>query len=367
MTRVSKDRHGSNSEATVTDAGCRSAVTAQPAETSRFGTLARNRNRWGVILAGGDGVRLQPLTRFICGDDRPKQFCPLFDGRTLLEQTLQRCELNVPRERLLVSLTSHHRQWYSQQAGLCPAQRIVQPANKGTAPAILHSLLSVARLDVHALVAILPCDHHVADEARFASALECAFGAAAERADSVVLLGARPDCAEVEYGWIQLGEPVGDEGSELFRVRGFQEKAVIDVAQQLFEQGSVWNTFVMVGTVQAFLQIVQTALTDLLAAIGSARLWAGKEVRIEESLYKHVPSINFSRSVLSTETDNLTVLRLAAVGWSDLGDPGRAVKAVRDRGCKATWIQKWGLTHSVPSKRQLYSQGSNVYGPDSVS
>jgi mannose-1-phosphate guanylyltransferase len=54
----------------------------------RLGSATGRGNRWGVILAGGDGVRLRPLTKLICGDDRPKQFCPLFGGRTLLEQTL---------------------------------------------------------------------------------------------------------------------------------------------------------------------------------------------------------------------------------------------------------------------------------------
>src|SRR5437879_2280117 len=118
-------------------------------------------------------------------------------------------------EQLMVSLTSDHCKWYSREAGLRPSQRVVQPANKGTAPAILHSLLSLARLDAQALVAILPCDHHYSNEQSFASALECAFETAAERSDSVVLLAAQPDYPEVEYGWIELGSPLGHEGSQL--------------------------------------------------------------------------------------------------------------------------------------------------------
>lgn len=157
--------------------------------------------RWGVILAGGDGTRLQKLTRLICGDERPKQFCPLFGGRTLLEQTLQRSERTIPREQLIVSLTGQHSEWYSRETSLRPSQRVVQPANKGTAPPILHSLLSLAQLDAEALVAILPCDHHYSDEHAFASALDCAFETAAERTDNVVLLGAKPSYPETEYGW----------------------------------------------------------------------------------------------------------------------------------------------------------------------
>ena len=311
-----------------------------PPAIPRVGSLAKRGNRWGVILAGGDGVRLRPLTKLICGDERPKQFCPLFDVRTLLAQTLRRAELTFPQKQIMVSLTGDHCKWYSREAALHPSQRVVQPANKGTAPPIVHSLLSLARLDAQALVAILPCDHHYSDEQSFASALEYAFEIAAERSDSVVLLGAQPDYPEVEYGWIELGSSLGREGSQLFRVREFREKPVIEVARRLFEQGSLWNTFVMVGHVRAFLQIVQATLPDLLGVLGSARLWAGEETHIANSLYKRVPCVNFSHRVLSAETSKLVVLRLNDVGWSDLGDPGRAVMAVRESGSESAWIRE---------------------------
>src|SRR3954470_24153994 len=101
-----------------------------------------DRNRWGVVLAGGDGARLRSLVKLICGEERPKQFCPLFGGGTLLAQTLRRAELMIPREQLLVSVAEHHRKWYLQEAALSTRQLIVQPANRGTAPAVLHSMLS---------------------------------------------------------------------------------------------------------------------------------------------------------------------------------------------------------------------------------
>jgi mannose-1-phosphate guanylyltransferase len=309
--------------------------------------LTNGGNRWGVILAGGDGTRLQKLTRLICGDERPKQFCPLFGGKTLLEQTLQRSVRTIPEERIIVSLTAHHSKWYSREAGLRPAQRIVQPANKGTAPPILHSVLSLVQLDPHALVAILPCDHHYSDEDSFTSALERAFEAAAERIESVVLLGAKPNGPEVEYGWIELGPTLGDESSELFRVRGFREKPPIDFARMLFDQGAVWNTFVMVGHVQAFLRLIQETLPDLLGMLGTARMWTGKETHIQQCLYERIPDVSFSHRVLSAEIDQLLVLRLNEVGWSDLGDPGRAFVAARESNSELEWIQTWQRARDV--------------------
>ncbi len=317
----------------------------------RAGLPTSHGNRWGVILAGGDGERLRHLTNVICGDDRPKQFCPLFGGRTLLGQTLQRSKQSIPREHLLVSLSGHHSKWYSREADLRPSQRVVQPENRGTAPAIVHSLQSLAQLDDQALVAILPSDHHYSDEQLFASALESAFETAALKKDSVVLLGARPEYPEVEYGWIEPGLSFGPIGSELFRVRSFHEKPSREVAQSLLDQGFLWNTFVMVGHVRAYLQMVQAVLPDLLDVLAPARKWAGQETHIEGSLYERIPSVNFSGRVLSVHPEHLTVLRMNDVGWTDLGNPERAYMAARQNGYESGWAKEWGRTKPALTER----------------
>jgi mannose-1-phosphate guanylyltransferase len=298
-------------------------------------------NRWGVILAGGDGVRLRSLTKLISGDDRPKQFCPLWGGKTLLEQTFERSEETIPREQILISLNSLHSRWYSQEAGWRSSHRVVQPMNKGTAPPIVHALLSLAQLDPQAVVAILPCDHYYSDEQSFASTLECAFETASEWTDSVILLGAKPDYPESEYGWIDLGAPLGLDGADLFRVRSFREKPTVDLARTLFEQGSVWNTFVMVGHVRAFLQILQATLPDLVSLLLSASMWKGEETHIQHSVYERTPSLNFSHRVLSAAPDRLMVLRMNEGVWSDVGDPQRALKVAHSTGYESDCLQDW--------------------------
>jgi mannose-1-phosphate guanylyltransferase len=284
--------------------------------------------RWGIVLAGGDGVRLRSFTRMICGDERPKQFCPLLNGKTLLEQTLRRAELTISRERLLVSLTAHHHRWYLSESALHPDRRIVQPTNKGTAPPIAHSLLSIAKIDENAVVAILPSDHHYTNEPLLAKALEAAFEGAEQHPDSVVLLGARPDSPEVDYGWIEAGASVSTS-ADLFRVTGFQEKPNIEVARQLLSRGALWNTFVLVGSVRAFLEMIEAALPELMRTLCSVASWAGAETHIEESFYRRVSPSNLSHHVLSAEPGRLLTLRLGDVGWSDLGDPARASMAAR--------------------------------------
>ena len=135
------------------------------------GASTQGARRWGIILAGGDGTRLKNLTRLVCGDDRPKQFCPLVGKDTLVEQTRKRAERCISSEQILFLLTRSHSAFYLNERGLRPSQRIVQPANNGTAPPILYSLLSIQQSDKDAIAAILPCDHHYSDEQAFTGAL----------------------------------------------------------------------------------------------------------------------------------------------------------------------------------------------------
>jgi len=309
--------------------------------------------RWGVLLAGGDGTRLQRLTRLICGDDRPKQFCPLIGNETLLEQTRQRAERSILPEQILVPVTRSHRAFYLQEAGIRPSQRIVQPANKGTGLPILYSLLSIEQNDEDAFVAILPCDHHYSDEPAFTSALESAFDSAARHPDSVVLLGALPQGPEVEYGWIELGPSAGNAS---FHVRRFCEKPPVHVARELIERGSLWNTFVMVGHVRGFLEMMNGALLGVVEQLRRSPLWAGEEEHIPDALYERMHPVDFSRQVLSVQANRLVALRMAHTGWSDLGHPDRVVAVLRETGLDPWWMQAWQTPSESPA---IVAQAAN--------
>jgi len=122
------------------------------AERLRWDT--RRSKRWGVILAGGDGTRLLPLTRRISGDDRPKQFCALTGGETLLDQTRRRVSGMIVDRQTLFLLTQTHERFYADQlAGVAEERLLIQPYNHGTAPAIAYSLTHIDRVDPDAVVA----------------------------------------------------------------------------------------------------------------------------------------------------------------------------------------------------------------------
>lgn len=293
--------------------------------------ISQVNRRWGVILAGGDGVRLQPLTRIACGDSRPKQFCPLLGGRTLLARTQNRIAGIIEPEQTVFALTRTHEQYYSRALETIPSTRKVeQPANRGTLPAILWSLLRVVRADEEALVAFLPSDHYIANEPAFVSALSSAFAFVQTHRDRVVLLGASADRPEREYGWI---EPGGAMTHGFFRVKHFWEKPSHETAQHLLERNCLWNTFVMVGSASAFLSMARRAVPNIVAAFEEILSGAGipEEQRMRE-FYRNLAPADFSRDVLSASTEALVVSDCGEIGWNDLGDPGRFVAALRQDG-----------------------------------
>ncbi|HEY6345449.1 MAG TPA: sugar phosphate nucleotidyltransferase [Bryobacteraceae bacterium] len=308
----------------------------------QFGKRGKAKKRWGVVLAGGDGVRLRPLTRLISGDERPKQFCALYGDLTLLEQARRRAERSIPRRQILFSLCRAHESFYLPLLSDCASQRVVQPLNRGTAPAIMSALLPIARQNADARAAIFPSDHHYSDEDIVTSAVEEAFALVDREPDSLILLGARPHAAEVEYGWIETGEPL-EGAADSFRVRSFHEKPSEELARLLWERQSLWNTFVMVGRVFTFLEMICSATPGLLRSFRERPILRvpDREIRLEDTLYARIPHVDFSRQVLSLEPSRLIVHRMGPVVWNDLGDCNRAVAALSRSGLEPEWARHW--------------------------
>jgi mannose-1-phosphate guanylyltransferase len=298
-------------------------------------------SRWGLILAGGDGTRLRSLTRRIVQDERPKQFCPVLSKETLLEQTLRRAALLVSPDRTLAVVVRAHERFYAPLlADLPPRCMVIQPENRGTAPAILYGLLRLTSMAPGGPVAIFPSDHYVSDDAAFIAHVDGALQAVIARPDLVVLLGITPDSADVEYGWIEPGDPImGSSPWDLRRVSQFWEKPSPRVAQTLRARGCLWNSFVMVAYPSALLTVIESAVPALFDAFAPVRSrlatpWEDDSLR---RVYARLPSMDFSKQVLATCPTNLAVLALDGVGWNDLGAPRRVMATLARTGARPAW------------------------------
>jgi mannose-1-phosphate guanylyltransferase len=268
-------------------------------------------HEWAVILAGGDGTRLKSLTRKIAGDERPKQFCRVLGGATLLEETRRRAVLEMAPERTVYVVNQKHEPYYAPILGDETADNLViQPRNASTALAILYSLLRIRALDPAAIVALFPSDHYVSDNQKFMAHVRTELDAAGRQTDLVILLGVEPESAEVEYGWIEpTGSPQGH--ARVFGVRRFWEKPNPVLAQVLQLRGCLWNSFVMIASARALIEMIEIAAPDLYRDFArvSSLLGTEAEAKAIDILYDRLQEVNFSYQVLSRCPGRLTVLK----------------------------------------------------------
>jgi mannose-1-phosphate guanylyltransferase len=297
-----------------------------------------------LLLAGGDGRRLRPLTRQIAGDPRPKQFCPIFDGETLLDRTRRRADLLTRLDHQVVVVSRPHEPYYSSIAReLAPDRLVVQPSNAGTAPGILYPLLRIQQLAGDVPVAIFPSDHYVSDDSIFIAAVAQAVAVVRQCPDLVVLMGVEAAGPETEYGWIEPeAAPLAATAEPAFPIRRFHEKPSARLAQRLFQHGALWNSFVMVGWVEAFLALTKRSAPELSSAFEplGAAIGSPQEDRVAADVYARLAAapVGFSERVLAPTTKGLATLRIKGVEWSDWGHPQRVIATMRRTGWRPTWL-----------------------------
>lgn len=311
---------------------------------------------WGIVLAGGEGKRLQSFIRLHWGSKRPKQYCTLIGGQSMLRHTLARAERLISPERLL-TVVSHQHLGYAREElyDRPPGTVIVQPCNRGTGPGILLPLLHICQRDPDAIVTLLPSDHFIVEEERFMAAVQETASLVASSSGYLILLGVEPDRPETEYGWIEVGERLElergqylplhsladlalregdriehDRGNQLYRVKSFWEKPRLRAAKALYRNGCLWNTLILTGKVWMLLSLFETLTPRLHLRFQQVRpvLGGRGETKALQDLYRRLQSVNFSQAILTRSVGVLSVLRTEGIYWSDWGNPEQVSKDV---------------------------------------
>jgi mannose-1-phosphate guanylyltransferase len=262
-----------------------------------------------LILAGGSGTRFWPLSR----SARPKQMLSMVGDESLMQVTASRLSPLVEPESIWVCTTRSLVEEVRRQLPAVPFEQVLaEPTGRNTAPAIAWAISQMPEDVRSGVVAVLPADHYVDDEAAFREALRTAGEIAADQS-RIMTLGVPPTRAETGYGYLELGE-VLDSSTGLRQVKRFTEKPDPETAEEFFSSGNyLWNAGIFLFPGDVLLQRVaelQPEIDQGLAAVKAA------PERLDE-IYRELPAISIDHAVMEKLLD-LGTLPLDC-GWSDLG------------------------------------------------
>ena len=326
---------------------------------------------WGLVLAAGDGKRLQSFIRETHGESLPKQYVNFFGRGSMLEHTFERAQKLIPPRQILTIIAKQHLRFATvrELARRRPDTIIVQPQNRETAPGILLPLMHLYKRSPQAIVALFPSDHFILEEDRFMDHVGLAAQAVAHDPTRIVMLGVEALEPETEYGYIL---PHVSEGSlnlwGLRRAARFVEKPDFRSATRLVQAGALWNTMVLVFKVSSVLELMRKFCAPLYFKFVHVfeALGTPKESETIAELYSTLEPVNFSSGFLEKiaahNAEVLAVLPVLQVLWSDWGSPQRREKA-RERlgpGLQQSSARSLGQPHEpriapLTLQRQLAS------------
>jgi len=268
-----------------------------------------------VILSGGSGSRLWPLSR----ESYPKQLLPLASEATMLQETAARVADPALFHPVTVVANAEHRFVIAQQLndiGHKGATIVLEPLARNTAPAVAAAALIAQRQDTNALILVMPADHAVPDKKGFLEAVNA--GAAAAREGSLVLFGIQPDSPATGYGYILAGDAVKGLAR---RVEAFVEKPDLATAESYLADGRYsWNSGIFLLSAASVIEELEKHEPKVVAAVRASLDAAKKDMdflRLDPDAFAESPSISIDYAVME-RTDRAAVVP-STFAWSDVG------------------------------------------------
>jgi mannose-1-phosphate guanylyltransferase/mannose-6-phosphate isomerase len=270
-----------------------------------------------VLLSGGTGSRLWPLSREAC----PKQLLSLLGEKTLLQQTALRVADRSLFSAPMVIANAEHRFAIGEQlraVGISDPTVVLEPFGRNTAPAVAIAALLASETDPEAIILAMPVDHWVRDHVAFGAAVATGLTAACH--GRFVLFGQRPTAPATRFGYIRAGERFASI-PDVCDVASFVEKPNLVMVERLLAcDEHLWNSGIFLLPARAFIDELETLAPDVLAACRRSLAASTRDLdflRLEESAFETCPSISIDYAVME-KTDRAVVVT-AAFDWDDIG------------------------------------------------
>jgi mannose-1-phosphate guanylyltransferase/mannose-6-phosphate isomerase len=270
-----------------------------------------------VILSGGSGTRLWPMSRALY----PKQLLPLLSAESLLQETVRRVADATVFGAPLIVANDEHRFIIAEQlrqSGVKPQSIVLEPIGRNTAPAACVAALCLVAEDPGALMLVMPSDHAIADPAAFRTAIEIA--AAAARDGALVTFGITADRPETGYGYIRRGAKLAGR-SGAYGVAAFIEKPARAAAERYLASGDhVWNSGIFLFPAQLYLDELHRLQPEVVEGCRAALAGAQRDLdflRLDKAAFAAVKGESIDYAVME-HTDKAALVPVD-MGWSDVG------------------------------------------------
>lgn len=307
------------------------------------------KNLYAVIMAGGKGTRFWPLSR----ETFPKQFLKLTGDRTLLQNTIERLQGEIPAENFMVITTDSHSDlvlWQTKDS-LAEGCAVVEPEGKNTAPAIALAAFKIRKISKDALMLVLPADHFIKEPEVFKKTVKQAIPSANK--GNLVTFGIVPLRPETGYGYIKAGQSVG---KGIYKVQKFVEKPDLKNAAAFLKDGSYyWNSGIFLFRAKDIIQEFRTHMPELYKAFTEAeeKLNTATESEALKAVYKKLKGESIDYGIM--EHSKKVVLAKSDFGWSDIGSWG-ALEHVMSTDEKGN-VVTGNVVHMDTENSTIFSSG----------
>lgn len=323
-------------------------------------------NRFAIIMAGGDGTRLQSFVRSLRHKPLPKQYVNFIGRRSMLEHTIDRAQKIIPLSRTFAVVSRDHLEFPEARAQLAKLPQenvVVQPLNRGTWPGLLLPLAKICSLCDDPEIVTFPADHFIEDEEVFLAHVAFALLKINEQPGRMVLLGVTPDSPDPGLGYILPRKARAPAISGFRTIKEFVEKPHLFKAQSLIAKGALWNTLVLVSKAATLLHHTRALAPELYRAFVGMKHAAESDgdsnalVRIYQSLGE----MNLSHGLLAglprRHPWTLLTLPVNGIFWSDWGSRHRILTALVKTGYRSRLYRN--TDESALARRNARRRGNN--------